>query len=231
MKLRVFTGFAIGLILFLALLFLPHLAVAIGYMIVSCIAVFEITAALNFGNYSYKANCFYWCEFIMLVFAMTAVIVSTQNFEIGYIIILCALVDVGGYTAGNIAGKNAHRVKLLQNISPKKSWEGYITGVICSVVVGYLLYIHTPLREHLPPQAMYFCLFAWIPAIAGDLFESKLKRILKLKDSSDYITKYGDVVSRLVEKPISSHGGYLDRIDSFVFTVVAYQVFLAICRE
>ena len=229
MKVRILTGVAIGVLLLLSLLFLPHFLIALGYLAISSFAVFEISTAFSY-NHNHEAGKYYWPELCLLFFAMTVVILCIKNFAIGYVIILCALVDVGGYAAGNLAGKRAHRVKLLQNVSKKKSWEGYVTGVICSVVFGYLLYSYTPLKDHLPEQAKYFCFFAWAPAILGDLFESKLKRCLKIDDSSDCAVEHGNKFIRIIEKPIASHGGYLDRIDSFVFAVVSYQVFLTICR-
>ena len=225
MKVRIFTGFVIGVVLCLSLLFVPHMIIAAAFVLIGLIAIYELISSLT-HNYSSQANSFCWTEFIMIAFAAAAVILSVNNFTMGYIVILCALVDVGGFTAGKIAGKKSHKVSFLKTVSPNKSWEGYICSIICCVVFGYLLYL--PLKQYLPENIYIFSFFAWAPAIAGDLFESKIKRMLKVSDSGECASKYGGKFIKALEKPISSHGGYLDRIDSFVFAIVAYQVFLTI---
>ena len=224
MKVRILAGFAIAAVVLLALLFLPHLIVAILFLLVALLALFEIFLALHY-EYTPGASEMCWCELLIIALAGASIFTELDNFEIGYVIILCALVDVGGYTAGNIAGQRAHRVKALQSISPKKSWEGYAAGVICSVGLGTVFYFL--MRQYLPEGALYFCMFAWIPAIFGDLYESKLKRRLQIKDSCEYVYTVSSGFFRAIEAPIKSHGGYMDRIDSFVFTAAAYGLFVS----
>lgn len=228
MKTRILTGFAIALFVFLALFFLPHIFVSVLFVLIASIAVVEFFVALNF-DYSPHASDLCWCELIMIVLASIIVVLYASNTEIAFVALLCVLVDSGGYTAGKIAGRKAHKVKLLRGISPNKSWEGYVASVLCSVLFGLLLYY--PLRNALPKAAIYFCLFAWVPAILGDLFESKLKRALNISDSAEYAMLCNFKPLQILEKPIASHGGYLDRIDSFIFAIVAYEFFIELMPQ
>lgn len=224
MKIRILTAFGMGLVLLFSLLFLSHVAVSACYVIVGALAIYELGAAMKYsapidGNH-------YWVEFVMLLFSCAAVIVVFSNYLMGYLIILCALVDVGGFTTGKLLGKHAHRVASLKNISPNKSWEGYIVGVICSVGLGIVFF--KVLETHLPPKVFWFSLFAWVPAIIGDLYESALKRKLGIKDSADSVLNDKNKLMKLLEYPVKSHGGYLDRMDSFIFVSVAYVIFNSI---
>jgi phosphatidate cytidylyltransferase len=107
--------------------------------------------------------------------------------------------DTMAYIVGSFIGKTP-----LSKISPKKTWEGTIGGIIlCIVVVGFLF----PLLFY-PFTDLYFSLtLAFIAAISaiagtfGDLLESKLKRMAGVKDSG---------------RIMPGHGGFLDRFDSLL---------------
>lgn len=97
-------------------------------------------------------------------------------------------------------GKNFGKRKLWPEISPKKTVEGFIGGVITSAVLGSLAW-HFLLHDF---QLYYSVIFAICGAIAqvGDLIQSKIKREFGIKDSSNLIP---------------GHGGIYDRIDSLIF--------------
>lgn len=115
--------------------------------------------------------------------------------------------DTMAYIVGSIIGKTP-----LSRISPKKTWEGTIGGIIlASVAVGLLIAI--PNEQHVSDQQLFpFSLITWmmialIAAIAGtfgDLLESKLKRMAGVKDSGQIMP---------------GHGGFLDRFDSLLLAV------------
>lgn len=103
--------------------------------------------------------------------------------------------DTGAYFAGRAFGRR----KLAPRISPNKTWEGAVGGVVLAVVVALLLQLlfgpgWLPLAVLLPVVAVTV-LFS----IAGDLFESMVKRQHGVKDSGTILP---------------GHGGVLDRIDS-----------------
>ena len=105
--------------------------------------------------------------------------------------------DTMAYIVGAFIGK-----KQLSTVSPNKTWEGTIAGIVISVlVVSKLLGIWIPIQEK------YIFLISTVAAIAGtfgDLFESKLKRLAGVKDSGSMMP---------------GHGGFLDRFDSILFAV------------
>ena len=129
----------------------------------------------------------------------------------GVILILIAVVgpwisDAGAYFAGRFFGRRL----LFPNLSPNKTVEGAIGGLLATTAaVGYFAY------EFLSFGAVEAAL--WGAAIstisqAGDLFESILKRLLDLKD---------------LGRALPGHGGILDRIDSLLFTAPAvYYVYV-----
>jgi phosphatidate cytidylyltransferase len=119
--------------------------------------------------------------------------------------------DTMAYIVGSIIGKTP-----LSKISPKKTWEGTIGGVILSVITVSLL---LPLVMATEFDFIFSAFIAFIAAIAsitgtfGDLLESKLKRMAGVKDSGQIMP---------------GHGGFLDRFDSLVFATPFVWLFLHI---
>ncbi|MBS1660474.1 MAG: phosphatidate cytidylyltransferase [Bacteroidetes bacterium] len=101
--------------------------------------------------------------------------------------------DTMAYIVGSLIGKTPFSA-----ISPKKTWEGTIGGVILAVgaMGGIALLLHYP-----PVPWMVVALIAAITGTAGDLLESKLKRMANIKDSGSIMP---------------GHGGFLDRFDSLL---------------
>lgn len=111
--------------------------------------------------------------------------------------------DTGAYSIGAVYGRH----KMSPRLSPKKSWEGYFAGVFTSVLIGaffaYAFSSMGPLRGLINPvQGGLLGLFIGAIAPLGDLGESMLKRQSGMKDSSNIFP---------------GHGGFLDRIDSWVW--------------
>jgi len=120
--------------------------------------------------------------------------------------------DTAAFFVGRALGKH----RLAPRISPGKTWEGAVGGIIGAIIVSLLFTISTPL--HLPLihwQAILLGLLVSVFGQLGDLVESLFKRNMGVKESS---------------KLIPGHGGFLDRIDSVVFAgiVVYYYVIWAI---
>ena len=111
-----------------------------------------------------------------------------------------------------VFGMRFGKHKIAPTISPKKSWEGFIGGVISSTVC-FLVFYSILLQK---PITFVTCFFAaGLPLVSffGDLFESKIKRLAGVKDSG---TILGD------------HGGVWDRFDSMLFYAVGYLLFLGL---
>lgn len=116
-----------------------------------------------------------------------------------FILIWCS--DTGAFMVGSTLGKH----KLYEKISPNKTWEGTIGGLVFAIIASLILSHYFP--ENLSTiQWIFFATLAVIFSTIGDLIESMFKRILKVKDSGNMIP---------------GHGGILDRFDSTLFAVPA----------
>ena len=120
------------------------------------------------------------------------------------------LVVVASDSAQYYGGRTMGRRPLAPRISPKKTVEGAITGVVVAAAVTPVLVRVTIPDAPVGLMVLLGVLLA-IVGIMGDLFESLLKRASGIKDSSSLIP---------------GHGGILDRIDALLFVFPAYALFL-----
>lgn len=128
------------------------------------------------------------------------------NFYIplGYLILQWSN-DTGAYLAGRSFGKR----KLFERISPNKTWEGFIGGVLLAVVVALNLEQYFGSIEKW--QWVVVALTIGVFGTLGDLVESMLKRSLDVKDSG---------------KIMPGHGGFLDRFDGVLIAAPLVYIFL-----
>ena len=119
-----------------------------------------------------------------------------------FIFLLLSMV-IAGDTAAFYFGRYLGRHKLHEKVSPNKTWEGAIGGFLCSLMIG-VMFIRA--FRIIPLSWDSLCLLICIPVAAqlGDLAESFIKRSYNVKDSGTILP---------------GHGGVLDRVDSFLFTV------------
>ena len=110
------------------------------------------------------------------------------------------LADAGAYLIGRRLGKN----KLAPLVSPNKTWEGYFGGILFSTLgTGLFTYLWgTQIPLFSPAMGMLIGLVIGMVTPLGDLGESMLKRQFGVKDSG---------------KVLPGHGGFLDRIDSWLW--------------
>ncbi|WKZ39865.1 MAG: phosphatidate cytidylyltransferase [Anaerolineales bacterium] len=120
--------------------------------------------------------------------------------------------DSGAYSIGRAYGKH----KMAPRLSPKKSWEGYAASVFTGAVTGgFYVYVFTTFGNltsdiTILQGAIMGLLLGSIPPL-GDLGESMIKRQSGIKDSSDIIP---------------GHGGFFDRIDSWLWGAVIGYYYL-----
>ena len=115
--------------------------------------------------------------------------------------------DTGAYLGGRMFGRR----RLAPHISPSKTVEGLVIGMLCAVLGAWAAGLYQDWLTH--GQALLLGLAIAVTAPIGDLFESKVKRDAGAKDAGGLF---------------GAHGGALDRLDSAFFTLVAgYYVWLA----
>ncbi len=118
-----------------------------------------------------------------------------------WLILMVCAADIGAYTAGRAFGRR----KLAPRVSPGKTWEGALGGLlmVALVAAGGAFYFG------LPPLSVVFGCGVGIFSVIGDLTESMFKRAAALKDSGTLLP---------------GHGGLLDRIDSVTAAAPLYAL-------
>ncbi len=120
--------------------------------------------------------------------------------NLGNIIFLLILTQAND-VAQFLWGKTLGRHKITPRVSPNKTWEGFLGGVVTTVVLSWALApVLTPLSEL---ESLLFGLIIAIPGFVGDVTLSAVKRDINVKDSGSILP---------------GHGGILDRVDSLTFT-------------
>ena len=171
------------------------------YFFISLLAVFwfifsiflfrnklELLSSIHFDNNSLR----------LLVIAgfYSSLLLLIQTNEINHLLIFIIIVntslaDICAYLVGSRFGKTP----LLKNISPNKTFEGFLGGIAASSLFGFLMYY----EYQLTASMLLIIIFSSFYAFVGDYFMSYLKRKSNLKDTGSILP---------------GHGGILDRIDS-----------------
>lgn len=123
-----------------------------------------------------------------------------------YIFIIWAN-DVFAYLFGISFGKH----RLFERISPKKSWEGFVGGLLGAMAMGY---VAATIMGGDYIKWIGMALIAAITGVFGDLVESLFKRSVDVKDSGQVLP---------------GHGGWLDRFDALLLSVPFAFIYLVIC--
>jgi phosphatidate cytidylyltransferase len=117
--------------------------------------------------------------------------------------------DVGAFVVGNLV----KGPKLWPRFSPNKTWAGFIGGLVAAVAASMAI-AATFMRLSLAGAGL-IGLAGGLGTMAGDLWESMLKRRFGVKDSGDLIP---------------GHGGLLDRVDGLMFAVIVFAVARMVVR-
>lgn len=146
---------------------------------------------------------------IILLPLTTAAGASASTFYLIHLVAVTKLTDAGAYLVGSAIGKH----KLVPHVSPGKTWQGFWGALVFAVGGSYLAWWLLGDRVPLlgPVSAGVLGLVLALAAVLGDLAESILKRSLAVKDS-------GHVMPGI--------GGFLDLVDSVIFTAPIYYLYL-----
>jgi phosphatidate cytidylyltransferase len=184
-----------------------------------------------------------WIPFVLVIRGITTEIGRSMSvlptqlmltvFSISHLAYLLSLPEIEGFNAGGrglllfvvflteindvfqyIWGKLLGRHKIIPKISPNKTWEGFVGGILTTTIVGYFLRFLTPLNEI---EALGVSFAVACAGFVGDVVVSAVKRDIGLKDTGSLIP---------------GHGGLLDRIDSLaisspVFFYLVYNLYYA----
>ena len=117
-----------------------------------------------------------------------------------FLVFLTEINDVMQFTWGKLLGK----FKIVPKVSPNKTWEGFLGGLICTTFIGYLLAFLTPLPVYV---VVFVSFMIALAGFIGDIVMSSIKRDIGVKDTGS---------------TIPGHGGVLDRIDSLAYTAPVF---------
>jgi phosphatidate cytidylyltransferase len=133
-------------------------------------------------------------------------VVFSPGIIIGFFLLIWAN-DTGAYLTGMSIGRH----KLMERISPKKTWEGFFGGVIIAALVAWLLSDWLGVVDKI--HWIVISLIISITGTYGDLIESMLKRSIGVKDSGTIMP---------------GHGGFLDRFDSAIISFPIVYLFISL---
>ena len=117
-----------------------------------------------------------------------------------FLVFLTEINDIMQFIWGKLLGRH----KILPKVSPNKTWEGFLGGVISTTVIGYFLGFLTPLSA---PNVILVSALLAIAGFSGDVVISAIKRDKGIKDMGN---------------SIPGHGGVCDRIDSLSYTAPVF---------
>ena len=205
---RWISGIALGFLFLAYILLSPSFFFNFGLIIIFGISIYELIKLRVFSLQSLLA-------FILIVTA----ILCLYLYELERSLILIAVMisvatDAFAFFAGKVLGRN----KIFPIISPNKTLEGTIGGVVSSVAINFLMITLIFQNSLKTLDVIMLTLMIFICAVAavfGDLLISSIKRQANLKDTGSLIP---------------GHGGLLDRIDSHILCIpvffVLYEVLL-----
>jgi phosphatidate cytidylyltransferase len=176
-----------------AFLFIPIRSAVSG----DCENFLERTAKIQWG----LLVCVYCVSHVPALLTLSIPGYEHQNGKLLFFFVLVAQIsDVLQYVWGKTFGRH----KIAPTVSPNKTWEGFIGGILSATLIGAALWWATPFK---PWQAAGMALAITLMGFCGGLVMSAIKRDRGVKD-------YGSL--------IEGHGGVMDRIDSLCFAAPVF---------
>jgi phosphatidate cytidylyltransferase len=174
--------------------------IAIAILGIWTVGIVELFLA-NAQPFRQMAHWFFGLGFVLVpIMCYTLIAQTTQDCYDPMVALAPFLLIWTNDTMAYLSGRAIGRTAFFPRISPKKTWEGTIGGVICTMVLAWWL---GPVLGGFSQQQWITAAFVVsIFGTLGDLVESMLKRSVGVKDSGNIMP---------------GHGGFLDRFDSFIF--------------
>ena len=208
---RIVTALTTAALVVCAILYVPSnwFTPVFGLLMVAAMIEFFMLSAKKVSVVSAQGFCVNLAGILILAFAFsTLAMIAVQggNWSLLYVLACVKLSDMGGFALGMAFGKH----KMCPTISPNKSWEGMLGSILASCIMSCCFIGVTGFAVW---KALLIGLVAAFVGTAGDLFESKFKRWVGVKDSGTFMP--------------AGLGGLLDMFDSLLF---APAVIWLICR-
>ena len=186
---------------------LSAMSIAIGLTIIAVVFWYALLSRSHpLENASFTIFGVVWIAGL-LAFAMPIIRSDHSQQIILGIIAVTAFFDAGSYFVGRALG----RVSLAPRLSPHKTFEGLVGGVVVAFVAGFLLSVISWFEFDLA-AGLWLAVVVSVFAPLGDLAESFVKRAVGVKDMGTLLP---------------GHGGLIDRLDSYLFTIpIGYVLFL-----
>jgi phosphatidate cytidylyltransferase len=131
---------------------------------------------------------------------------SIRGLWIFFLMVVTSANDTGAFYSGKLFGRH----KLYEAVSPKKTWEGAVGGLLFAIIVA-ILFLKIFRLHSVDLSIIFLIIIMSVAGQIGDLAESMLKRNFSIKDSGELLP---------------GHGGILDRIDSLLFAVPVLYIYL-----
>ena len=127
-------------------------------------------------------------------------------YEFTAIVLVIICFDSFCYLFGKILGKH----KILNIISPNKTYEGLFGGIIFTNLISLIFYLNFDIYKiSINSNVFFFTNIIILFSFLGDLIQSYFKRLNNIKDSSNFLP---------------GHGGFFDRFDSFLLVIIPFSI-------
>lgn len=197
----------VGIFVFYSLFFESALMIPTEIIIIYLIIL--LACSMFDDGMSFLRLCYYFTAGVLIAMGLHMIYQLRIIYGFDYILVLALATfgtDTGAYFSGMFFGKH----KLNPRLSPKKTIEGSIGGIllgtVLSVAYGAYIHINIPL-----PLLIGICFILTITSQIGDLTFSSIKRTFEVKDYSQLLP---------------GHGGVLDRFDSILFNSMVFGLLL-----
>ena len=188
------------------ILFVYSITLIINYNLIFYLIIFLYLIIFVEINLFFKKNRILILIYLLisLIFFLNIGFNKDNIYNFNFMILIIITFDIFSYLIGTKYGST----KILKTISPKKTLEGLVGGIIFSLLFSISLIILFKNEINLP--IILFILIIIFSSFTGDIIESYFKRINNLKNSSNFLP---------------GHGGFFDRFDSLIFSMIPYTFF------
>jgi phosphatidate cytidylyltransferase len=190
--------FIISLLAF-PIIFILHYQKTFSNLLIVVVCLF---CAYEWSKIFKKKNYIYFLGFLILLIFFISLLktynLENYNLKFLWLILIAWLTDIGGYIFGKL-----FRGAKLTKISPNKTWSGAFGSLILSQFAFLIFFLDVNYKLNF--NIFFFQLLLSIVGQIGDILMSYIKRINKIKDTSNFIP---------------GHGGFLDRLDGLIWIFI-----------